>query len=482
MDPNHRLAPSRVAALPWALLLVACAALALALGWVGYMASDDMLYYSGSIPWLTHPPSAGTDHWSTRFPLTISFAAMLAVVGRNFTAFALTAILYYAILIGVTGRFAARVGGARAGWIAALMTATLPVIVGNASTVSVDLLEAAALVGAIGLLADAGDDRRGTMRALAAGMLFGVAILCRETSVLPLFGLLPLFLLGRPVPRRALIAAGIGCVLVIGAEALFQYAMTGDALRRYTIAFHHDSHIDRAANHEGNLLLWWPIDPVLVLLVNDDFGLLFWLAGVALAAGAARGVPESGRRRLIVLGAMAAASFLLVGALVHKLVLNPRYFTLPALAAVVLVACWTARMRARTRALVLVAFVGSNLLLLSASNRHPHWPMDSMLIATTQYPRETVSGAAQDVRRNALALSLEGRANRLRPGPAQPGGLELVPADAVPPGRVVARYVAPPVPAGAVVQGLGLAPLLPGFVARRLLHPVPDTVLVRRAG
>jgi 4-amino-4-deoxy-L-arabinose transferase-like glycosyltransferase len=463
----------------WALALLAGAAAALWIGWIGYIASDDSLYYAGAVRWLTDPPFAGDNHWSTRFPLTLTFAGMLALLGRGFVAFAVTALLFYAAIVAVTGVFAARVAGARAGWIAALLTATLPVVVSHATTVSVDLTESAALMLGAMLLADAGTNRRGLLLGLAGGVAFGVAVLCRETSVLPLAGLAPLFLIGRPVPRRVLIAAGIGCGIVLGGEALYQYALTGDPLRRYAIAFHHDEHIDRAANKEGNFLLWPPIDPLLVLLVNDDFGLLFWLFGAALAAGLHRYMPARGRRRMLVLATMAGASFLLVSALVHKLVLNPRYFMLPALAAVIVVAGWSARMRPRRRALLLAVIVGTNLLLLGLGNAHPRWTMETLVAASAARPAEIVAADAVDVRRARISMDFAGRSN-IRYAPAPTGGLELAEADAAPPGQVVARYPSPPTRVGAIVETLGLEALVPHAIAHRLLSPSPEVVLVRR--
>lgn len=367
--------------LAWGGLVLVCTALALWLGWIGFIASDDSLYYEGASRWLTDPPFAGDNHWSTRFPLTLSFAGAIAVLGRGDAAFAATALIFYAAVVAVTAAAAARIGGARTGWIAAMLTATLPVIVSHATTVSVDLVEASALLLGATLLGGVRDDRAGLTRGMAAGVAFGVAMLCRETTALPLVGLVPLFLLGRPVPRRVLVAAGVGFAVVIGAEALFQWAMTGDPLRRYAIAFHHDEQIDRAKNMEGNWLLWPPIDPLLVLLVNDDFGLLFWAAGGALAAGTLRGIGADGRARFAIVAAMAAAAFLLVAVLTTKLVLNPRYFTLPALAAVILIAAWLDRTGARTRAAVLAALVASNLLLMSVGNAHPRWAMEALVAA-----------------------------------------------------------------------------------------------------
>lgn len=462
----------------WALLLVILAAAALWLGWVGFIASDDSLYYAGAQRWLTDPPFAGDTHWSTRFPLTLTFAVVLAVMGQGFAAFAVTAVLFYVAIVAATGIYAAKVGGQRVGWIAALLIATMPVIVSHATTVSVDLLEASALLLGALLLSDTDDDWRGLWRGVAAGACFGVGVLCRETSLLPIVGLAPLFLLGRPVARRVLIASGIGFLLVIGGEALFQYAMTGDPLRRYAIAFHHDEHIDRAANMEGNFLLHPAIDPLLVLLVNDDFGLLFWLGGAAAAFGAMRGVPAEGRKRLIVLSAMALASFVLVAALYSKLVLNPRYFTLPALVAAIVLAVWLDRLGLRWRAVLLMAVVGSNLLLMSVGNAHPRWEMEALVDAARTHPTETVTGDENDVRRATLPLGFAGQKN-IAFGTPRPGGLLVARKDQSPVGDIVARYPSPPTRLGGILRSLGLEPFVPAAVAHRMFAPGPAVVLIR---
>lgn len=465
----------------WAITLLLVGAAALWLGWVGFIASDDSLYYAGTVPWLEHPPFPGTDHWSTRFPLTLTFAAVLALVGRNFAAFAITSVLFYVALVAVSGMLAQRIAGVRTAWIAALLVATMPVVVSHASTVSVDLTEAAALLLGVLLLTDARAAAGGHWRAGAAGIAFGVAVLCRETSALPLIGLVPLFLLGRPVPRSLLIAAGIGCVLVLGGEALFQWATTGAPLRRWDLAFHHDSRIDRSANLEGNFLLWAPIDPILVLLVNDDFGLLFWLFGAALIAGPRRYLPALGRRRIIVLGAMAAAMFLLVAVLTTKLVLNPRYFTLPALAAAMVVAAWIARLPVARGSLVLTALVSTNLLLAGLGNAHPRWREEVTIAAALSHPHEMIWGVPNDVARAEIPIAFEHVAN-LRPGHAPAGGLEIGDAADPPSGKVMERHPGPPTRVGAIVKALGLAPLVPQPIARRLLSPSPEVVLVRRGG
>ncbi len=452
--------------------------LAVSIGWTGFMASDDSLYFVGAEHWLRDPPFAGDNHWTTRFPLLWSFAAMLLVFGRGFVAFAATALLWYGVLIALVGLFAARIGGGRTGWIAAMIAATLPVIVANATTVGVDLLETSLLLGGAWLLGEGGDRRAAALRGLAAGVCFGTAIICRETSLLSLVAMGPLFLIGRPVSRPAMVAAGVGLVLVLGGEALFQWALTGDPLRRYAIAFNHDSHIDRAANHEGNLLIHPAIDPLLVLLINDDFGLLFWVAGLGAVVALRRGWGIARPGPLLVLAAMALADFVLVAVLTEKLVLNPRYFMLPAILAVVVSALWLSRLPGRWRWPVLAGLLVINLLMLSVGNAHPRWEMEVLIEASRTHPAEMISGDPVMVRRASQPMRFAGRAN-IRYAPAMAGGLLVTPLGRAPAGKILAQYPSPPTRLGALIDGTGLRKFVPAVLHRRMFAPSETVVLVR---
>jgi 4-amino-4-deoxy-L-arabinose transferase-like glycosyltransferase len=465
------------AGLGWPLIFALIAIAAVLIGWTGYISSDDAAYYHGAARWLSNPPYAGDDHWSTRFPVVLSFAAMLAIFGKGFVAFGVTALLWYAALVALVGRFAARLGGRDAGWIAAILVVTLPVINGNASTVGCDLAEALFLMaGAWGLTARDGEaisDRR----ALIAGICFSLAILCRETALLALAGLGPLFLIGRPVSRRALVLAGVGAAVVLLGEMAFQAIMTGDPLHRYLLAFNHDDKMDRAANLEGNLLIHPAIDPLLVLLINNDFALLFWLAAAAVAI---RRPSRAELNRLAVPLAMGLAVFVLVGALTTKLVLNPRYFTMTALAAVLLVSPWLASLSPRWRAFLLIGMVGLNLLMLSAQDAHPRWPAEALVLAAEAHREEPVLTDHETRHRADQPLDFAGLANARADKPT-PGQLFLASEEDAVSGPILATYPAPPTVLGRFIEALGLANWLPEPIARRLLHPSP-TMMLRRVG
>ncbi|HEX8402571.1 MAG TPA: glycosyltransferase family 39 protein [Allosphingosinicella sp.] len=469
--------PAQVPALkvaPWPLLAVILLAVAaLAIGWVGFVFSDDASYYRGASEWVAKPPFAGDDHWTTRFPLVLSLAGAILLLGDGSNALALTSALWYLGFVVAGTMLARRIAGEQAGWIAAALIATMPLIATAGSVVNCDLPEALFLVGGIVLLADA----KTGLRACLAGLCFGAAILCRETAILGMAALGPLFLAGRPFPRRILLAAGLGCLGLLAAEMLFQWAMTGEPLHRYLLAFHHDTSVNRADNLEGNLLVNPLVDPILVLLINNEFGLLFPLALYAVWAGAGRGLAPDRSRALLLLGAMAVSAFVAVATLGDKLVLNPRYFTLAALAATVAVALWLVRIPPRWRLPIVAAMIGSNLLLLSAQNQHPQWPAEALVLAAQEFPSRRIVTDGATLRRAELPLAWEELANVGRIGEEK--GLLLLPDTGPLAGpEPLRRYASPATPLGALLIRLNVDDLLPGAARTRLVSPSQPMLLL----
>lgn len=104
--------------------------------------------------------------------------------------------------------------------------------------------------------------------------------------------------------------------------------------------------------------------------------------------------------------------------------------------------------------------------------------MEALVAAARAHPTEIVHGDPDDVGRAPLALRLAG-GGRLNARPAPAGALLVTSADRARTGRVLARYPSPPTRLGALLRAVGLEPLLPEPVARRLLRPNPAMMLVR---
>jgi 4-amino-4-deoxy-L-arabinose transferase-like glycosyltransferase len=431
----------------WPLLLLLVGAASVATGWTGFIASDDELYYGGALKWAAGEPFAGDSHWTTRFPLVLTLAGMIKLVGASPLALHLTAILWFGLFVTSGTLLARSIAGERGGWIAGLLLASMPLIALGGSIVNCDLPEATFLMlGAWLLIGQIGRPRLGPC--VLAGVAFGLAILCRETAVLALSGLGILFLAGRPLPRWVWFAVGGGAAAVLLGEAAFQWAMTGDPLHRYMLAFNHDSTIVRSDNEEGNLLVHPALDPLLVLLVNNEFALLFWLAIPALFALRKGGFDW---RRFAAVAAMAAACFVLVALLSHKLVLNPRYFTPTAVAAAILVGAWLARLPAKRAGAIGIAAIALNLAMLALQNNHPRWPSEALAMAAAEDPGRTIASDRDTMVRAQQRLLWAGLDN-VRTDAAY----ALVrPSDAG--GRLVVKhYPAPWRPAGTLAAMAGI--------------------------
>lgn len=473
------IATTRTNFAPAATVLLLCA-FAVAIGWTGYIASDDASYYLGARQWLINPPFAGGDHWTTRFPLVLSLAGAIVLTGDAPLALGVTAIGWYVAFSGATALLANRVGGSRVGLIAVLLVGTLPLVATSASIVNCDLPEVTFLIVGLWLLAGpAADGRPGSTAAFAAGISFGLAILCRETAVLALAGLGVLFLLGRPLSRRMLLLAAAGAALVLAGEMLFQFFVTGDPLHRYGLAFNHDGTLDRAANREGNLLVHPVVDPLLVLFINNEFAALFWLAAAALAMRFGRRLSAAQCRMLVLPALMGCSAFLLVALLGAKLVLNPRYFTIVAVAAVLVVACWLDKSPAIVRWPILAVTVAFNLLLISVQNANPHWPSQALVQAAAAHPNRPIAAAPEIVRRAELPIAWA-RLDNVGTLPSTHGTL-LVAEEGAPLGRMLARYPSPPTVAGGLIRAAGLESLVPDAIRTRLMRPNPDMVLLEPA-
>lgn len=431
----------------WPLIIALVAVIAGAAGWTGFIASDDELYYQGALKWAAGEPFAGDNHWTTRFPLVLTLAGMVKLAGPNVMALHLTAILWFAIFVAMGTLLARRIAGERGGWFGGLMLAALPLNALGASIVNCDLPEATFLMLGAWLLIGEIDQPR-LSRCLLAGAALGLAMLCRETAVLALSGFGILFLMGRPFPRWAIFAAGCGAALVLLGEAAFQWTMTGDPLHRYGLAFNHDSTLDRAANEEGNLLVHPAIDPLLVLLVNNEFVLLFWLAIPATFSLLGSGFDW---RKFAPVLAMGAASFLLVALLSTKLVLNPRYFTPTATAAAILVGAWLARMPARRGATIAALTVLLDIGMITLQNNHPRFASEAFAEAAAADPARPITSDTDTVNRARQRLEWAGLDN-VRPD----ASFELVRSSDVQGREIVAEYPAPWRPAGWFASRVGI--------------------------
>jgi hypothetical protein len=265
----------------------------------------------------------------------------------------------------------------------------------------------------------------------ASGLLLGLGFVSRETTVFAMAAVVVMFLFGFGVPRRWYFAVGAGFLTIWGMELLYLWAMTGDPLYRVNIARNHDSNLDRTANLEGNFLVHPWLDPLLTLLVNQEFALLFWVAiPAALVAMFSNVLPAVDRRICRVLGLFALCWFLGAAVLSKSLVLSPRYFFVSALlltmvSAWLLVALWHRGWRKLTLALAVMLLLG-NGAGIAVDNRDFSYGEFTLRELVRADRSEIILSDRQTIRRAQPLLVFDNHGDRAEAGVPTQGRLFFV--------------------------------------------------------
>ena len=454
---------------------------------VGFLGSDDVLYWGGAGGWLQHRPYLGDSHWTLRHTLVIPMAISRGLLGDNMVAMALPTVLYAAGLIVVLALWISRAAGNATAAAAMAVVVTTPQFVLGSADPSIDVVEGFFVVLGFSLLWRAMDRGRGAPLLapllnspparppagllLGAGVSLGLAMLSRETTVFAIAACGLLFLAGVGMQRAWYFVMGAGCAAVVGLEMLYFRLMAGTIFYRSTISVHHDATIDRWLDQGSGVPTIHPLlDPFTMLLLNHDFGLVTWF-GIPLTIWLfRRGQLSPSLHRMCVLLATLAATWTLGAAFLwHLLPLTARYYLLPsillaALAGVAL--CRLAQLGRPRLALVLGAILlAGNGLAISVDNRNYLFG-ERALVDVAAHASEPIHTDGQTRRRAQLLLEWHGAADRVVSTPPGPGDLYFfnparnengpVPA---PTWTVVERHGLPPT----IVQALaGLLP--PGTV------------------
>jgi 4-amino-4-deoxy-L-arabinose transferase-like glycosyltransferase len=208
--------------------------------WVGYQGHDDASYADAALDWVHNFPPVGKNHWALRYPLVLPTAALIAIFGPSIIALTAVNIIAYVIFL-VLGYVAVRHWfGFRSAALLTVINIVLPEFPVQATYANPDLLEMALVVASWWAFMLA-RERKGPWRLmLLSGVLAGIGFLTRETSLLLaiIYGFH--FIFWPAMARWRYILIGLGFAVVVGAQAGYFAAQTGDPLYRARISAHHD--------------------------------------------------------------------------------------------------------------------------------------------------------------------------------------------------------------------------------------------------
>ena len=474
-----------------------------AFSWTGFIASDDVTFAHGAYGWLEQFPYVG-GHGTIRYTITIPMALAFRIEGENEFAMALPGLLYLTGFLAVAWLAVRRAAGPLPAFGALAALATSPLLVIQASIANVDVIELFFLTASVALFWRCVEGKPRTGRLIAAGAFAGAAFLTRETAIFiaVFYGIY--FLVGYRFSRARYLWIAAGFIAVWSVELAYLWAMTGDPLYRFHISLHHDATIDRSVDLAGNVILNPLIDPLLVLLLNQEFMLLFWIAPPVIAwLVLGRGAMPPVRRFAQVIAMFALVWFVCIGAAQHLLPLNPRYFMICAAMASLLGGTALVLLIARggrtggMAALGFAALIGSNLAGIAVENKQITFGERQLARIVADHPKAIVATDPMTRYRADMLLRWEHAGSRVIDVPPAPGSLFFHnPAHAAaanfktPPERLalyqprpewseLAHYRPPPTWLARVAESTGFEARIPQGVWRKLRFQHPEVTLYR---
>lgn len=410
-------------------LLVALVFLMLWFGWVGYIASDDSFYAQGAQGWLASFPYIGDTHWSLRHPFVVPVALSFGIFGINEYSLVLVTTLYYLVLVYLAYRITGKSFDAGTALAVGSLLAVLPLLVVWGTIANEDIPGAFFVLLSVWWFFSAVDRPRPPLTLFLAGLAAGLAWWCKETAagLLLLYGIC--FLIGYRYPRKAywIVAAGFATLWL--SEWAFYWVQMGDPLYRIHIdidqgASKLPTELIRAQPGTGNLEFGRWINPVLAILSNPAFGLLYYLfVPAALWGWRTTSLAPSQAALLRLMIGLTLAWFVTIGYVIPLRSL-PRYFTVSSVTATMVVAIWLAHGLPRLRAIQLALLhVLLALMLVYLANREPLWGARQLVKLVRQETATifyTDPSTADDA---SFLLASQGLAGRVRPGLPAVGGL-----------------------------------------------------------
>lgn len=493
---------SRIAAF---IFVAMFSALTVKLAWSGYLQSDDVFYSEAARGWVSHFPYLGQTHWGLRYPIVWPIAISFALFGESEVALLAPILLYYAALLLLTFWCVSKIGGFAAGLLAVALVTVTPVLAMGASFVATDIPEAFYIISSLWVFYFAWNPYRPALFALS-GALAGLGILTRETTaaLLLFYGILFLANVGRS--RAAYLWMAAGFLPIAAIDMLTLWLASGDPIYRLSMSIkgiHNDNPLlaGQYATAPGldrfgalDVPKW--LKPFVVLLANQNFGLIIW-AAVLAAPFVVWGLPPSELRRAahIFVGFALTWVLTLCYGLSDYLYIDARYLLVVAPAMVVALALWAVPLLASRRryfvATGLAAVFAVNLALLDSRNSDIMFGERSLVHFTQKFDGEVLTDPSTLIGA-AWLLDVAGTRQRVEIAQPRPGAVYFLNSQprrplppewrAIKPGsdwQVVERYESEPRLVATIAKRLGVDRLLPTGLAHKLV-PEPVTAIAYR--
>ena len=422
---------------PLALLLAICFAAAIIiwnLAFVGFISSDDVSYLGNARDWLNRFPNVPDSHWGVRHTVVLPIAASIAIFGESERALALPSLFYQLALVGVTVCFVYRAAGIVAASMVGALVLTLPLYALNSSIANADTPELLFATLSFWLFMLATERKDNVLLLFGAGLSAAFAVMTRESPIALLFFYSVLFLAGYGMSRwRYWIMAG-AFLIVEGSEMLYYALAAGDPLHRVKIVLESASTDYRPPanglefDYKGAVRISPLIDWALPIVTRVDFAALFYFTVPAIGwLYITR--KKTGRAMTTARMAfcLAAVWIVFIAFALRNVGLQPRYYSVLALSAIVVIGIWLGYglwPKYRKQAAIIFALaLGGNLLALYVANKSPMPGPHALVSYLSSNDVQNLVIDPELYNRSATLLGWAGQKGRVKRTTPMPGDL-----------------------------------------------------------
>lgn len=360
------------------------------LAWVGFIASDDDTYRATALALLNpDQPLPIHSHWALRYTIVAPVSLSIALFGDHEFSLILPSLTYFFSLILISYFFLSRFAGRHAALIGTLLVSSHAFFTVEFTRVVSETAELPFLVSSLCLFFAATqvkEERRKLGLLIGGGLALGLAWLTRETAVqLVLFYSL-LFLMGYGIKRKYYWVMAGAFLAVLAVEMIAYTYATGDPFHRLVVDLTHgdrgggvDRFLDRGdgtLSREGNIQIHWLLDPIITLLINEEFGLTYWIfIGILTQRMRIKAsLSEQSMQLFDFLSMVVLANIAFMYLSIPVLNLLPRYFMLSTygiLGLIALSAIPLFRQHRKITSVLLIAYAGLNILGILVENKQP---------------------------------------------------------------------------------------------------------------
>lgn len=360
--------------------------------WIGYMASDDMMYTQAAENWVKSFPFLGDNHWALRHPLVISTALSYFLFGVNEYSLVLTTTFYFLMIVILTYMLFKKIN-CDISLMATLGVISTPLFAVQATISGCDIIELLFVIISITLFYIA-INRQENYMFLVVGIASGFAWLTRETAVVLVVFYGILFVIGYG-PRKNYWWIASGFLGVAAVEIFIYYIFEGDPFYRLWIDIDQGKSTGNALKPPGtgNIEISGLLNPLLSLFVNQEFMLLYSLFIPASLWLFKTSIEEVRHKKLLILFFWLAITwFIFVGYGLGVRAL-PRYFSVSSYFAVIIVFSWIGYVFKTNKNfyfLLLIAYFGSNAVGLYVENKQPLFGERALVEWLQNNPAESI--------------------------------------------------------------------------------------------